>query len=117
ISAEPPTPETGRSPLDTSCGANIARDSWLMPVKTSGVAIGVICCPRRGNRGDAAETGARSDTPETAGFGRLGFHSLEANCAKETARGYFRFSKLFSESLLNRSIIYCIVRFPPIGTF
>src|SRR6266480_2024095 len=88
-----------------------------MPLKTRGVAMGVICCPRRGKRADPAETGARSDTDETAALGRLGFQSLEASCANETTRGSFGFWLSFSDPLLNRSIICFIGVIPAIGSF
>src|ERR1051325_2176773 len=83
IAAAPPTPATGSSPFAANCGANAASDSWLIPLNTSGVAIGVICCPIKGISGEPVETGASSETDETAGFGRFGFQSVLASWGKE----------------------------------
>jgi hypothetical protein len=60
-----------------------------MPLNTSGVAIGVICCPINGINGEPTETGASSETDDTAGFGRFGFQSVPASCENETTRGSF----------------------------
>src|SRR6185369_2404970 len=95
----------------------MASASWLIPLETSGVAIGVICWPDSGSNGELAATGANSDTEETAGFGKFGFQSVAASCEKETARGSFGFSFWFSDPLLNRSIICLIGVIPAIGSF
>src|SRR4026207_41122 len=87
MAAEPPTPETGRSPFDINWGANIASDSWLMPPKTTGVAIGVICWPISEIKGEPSEAAILKVAPGEAGFGEAGFHSVEANCANEIWRG------------------------------
>src|ERR1041385_9323024 len=86
-----------------------------MPLNTSGVAIGVICCPISGSNGEPVETGASSETDETAGFGRFGFQSVPASCEKETTRGSFGLR--FSDPLLNRSIICLIGVIPAMGSF
>src|SRR5689334_23946896 len=86
-----------------------------MPLNTSGVAIGVICCPSSGNRGEPLETGATSETDETADFGRFGFQSVPASCEHETTRGSL--GLMFSDPLLKRSIICLIGVIPAIGSF
>src|ERR1043165_253909 len=86
-----------------------------MPLNTSGVAIGVICCPIKGISGEPAETGASSETDETAGFGRFGFQSVPASCENETTRGSF--GLMFSDPLSKRSIICLIGVIPAIGSF
>src|SRR5688572_33209117 len=85
-----------------------------MPLNTSGVAIGIICWPNKGSNGEPADIGANSGAPEIAGFGRLGFQSVEASCANETARGSFGFVLSFSDPLLKRSII-CLMGVIQIG--
>jgi hypothetical protein len=95
--------------------APVSAGSPLMPLNTSGVAIGVICCPIKGISGEPVETGASSETEETAGFGRFGFQSVPASCENETTRGSL--GLMFSEPLLNRSIICLIGVIPAIGSF
>src|SRR6185369_8129317 len=114
IAAEPPAPDTGSNPFATNCGAKTESDSWLIPVNTSGVAIGAICWPSKGISGEPAETGARSETDETVGFGRFGFQSVPASCANETGRGSFGVK--FSEPLLKRSTICLMGVIPAIGS-
>src|SRR6185369_4482376 len=86
-----------------------------MPLNTSGVAIGTICCPIKGMSGEPVETGASNETDETAGFGRVGFQSVLASCANETERGSV--GLMFSGPLLKRSIICLIGVMPAIGSF
>src|ERR1051325_10516861 len=86
-----------------------------MPLNTSGVAIGVICCPISGNNGAPVETGASNETDETAGFGRFGFQSVPASCENETTRGSFGLRP--SDPLLKSSTICLIGVIPAIGSF
>src|ERR1700752_1816401 len=67
-----------------------------------------------GRSGDPAETGAKSDTDDTAGFGRLGFQSVPASCENETTRGSFG---LTFSPLLKSSTICLMGVMPAIGSF
>src|SRR6476469_4890946 len=86
-----------------------------MPLNTSGVAIGTICWPNKGSKGDPEETGASNGAPEIVGFGKFGFQSTAASCANETGRGSFGFAS-FSDPLLKRSIIRLMGVMPAIGS-
>jgi hypothetical protein len=86
-----------------------------MPLKTTGVAIGCICWPISGTRGDPAVTWAISGAEVKAGFGNRGFHSALASSVKDTARASLRFSRSFPCSKI--SIICLIGVMPQIGSF
>jgi hypothetical protein len=81
IPAAPPAADTGSSPFAINSGENMASDSWLIPPKTIGVAIGVICWPISGIRGEPAETGAISEVDVIDCFGRVGFQLVAASSA------------------------------------
>src|ERR1041385_5211351 len=86
-----------------------------MPLKTTGVAIGVICWPNNGISREPSETGAINDVEDTEGFGRFAFQSVEASWANETARGSD--GRLFSfEPFSKTSIICCMGVMPAIGS-
>src|SRR6476660_4424623 len=68
-----------------------------------------------GSSGEPPETGARSDTDDTAGLGRFGFQSVPASCANETTRGSFGLRP--SDPLLKSSTICLIGVIPAIGSF
>src|SRR6266498_2688004 len=87
-----------------------------MPEKTIGVAMGAICWPISEMSGDPWETEAISGAPVKAGFGRVGFQSVEANCAKEIARGSLGLCVSFTLPFSKRSIICLMGVIPAIGS-
>src|SRR6476620_2608483 len=87
-----------------------------MPPNTIGVAMGTICWPSNGIKGEPWETGAINEAEVTDCFGRLGFQSVEANCAKENARGSLGPCRLSALPFSKRSIICLIGVMPAIGS-
>ena len=66
-------------------------------------------------RSEPSETGAINEVDPTAGFGKVGFHSVAANCANDTALGSLDAASGL-RSLFEISIICLIGVMPAIGS-